>query len=156
MCVVEQLFEKYHAQLVGHPGGGGEYIVQDGFGWTNGVILWMLERYGDALRVPDECPVSLAAIETPSGESFGEIAFRRYEMLQRIQRWVDNHLVLSLLVILVAALTALYFISLFRAGKGSSSLQSRSGILIGSESATVLIPLYLSDDPATISSIYPR
>ena len=34
-----QVFEKYHAVNVGYPGGGGEYIVQEGFGWTNGVVL---------------------------------------------------------------------------------------------------------------------
>ena len=25
---------------------GGEYTVQSGFGWTNGVMLSLLERYG--------------------------------------------------------------------------------------------------------------
>lgn len=50
------LFEKYHAQLVGQPGGGGEYIVQEGFGWTNGVVLWTLKRYGSRLKLPKSCP----------------------------------------------------------------------------------------------------
>ena len=46
------IFEKYHAQLVGQPGGGGEYMVQEGFGWSNGVTLWILNKYGHEL--PDE------------------------------------------------------------------------------------------------------
>lgn len=49
------MFEKYHAEMVGHPGGGGEYIVQEGFGWTNGVILWILKIFGDDLTVPQQC-----------------------------------------------------------------------------------------------------
>lgn len=53
--IVGQLFEKYHAQMVGHPGGGGEYIVQDGFGWTNGVVLWIFKKYGAKLVVPKDC-----------------------------------------------------------------------------------------------------
>lgn len=49
-----QIFEKYHAQLVGQPGGGGEYVVQEGFGWTNGVILWCLAQF-PGIQIP-QCP----------------------------------------------------------------------------------------------------
>ncbi|KAF1751537.1 hypothetical protein GCK72_018091 [Caenorhabditis remanei] len=35
------------------PGSGGEYDVQDGFGWTNGAILDLLLTYNDRLFVPD-------------------------------------------------------------------------------------------------------
>lgn len=52
---IDQIFEKYHAELIGHPGGGGEYIVQEGFGWTNGVILWILQTFGNDLVVPTQC-----------------------------------------------------------------------------------------------------
>jgi hypothetical protein len=48
----KHFYEKYNAKEVGFPGGGGEYIVQDGFGWTNGVILWILKRYGNLLCLP--------------------------------------------------------------------------------------------------------
>lgn len=40
------MFEKYNATRVGVPGAGGEYTVQEGFGWTNGVILDLLSRNG--------------------------------------------------------------------------------------------------------------
>ncbi|XP_004688881.1 PREDICTED: trehalase [Condylura cristata] len=33
----------------GQPGGGGEYEVQTGFGWTNGVVMILLDLYGDRL-----------------------------------------------------------------------------------------------------------
>ncbi|KAL4432233.1 hypothetical protein ABPG77_005995 [Micractinium sp. CCAP 211/92] len=42
-----RMFEKFNATQVGLPGGGGEYEVVDGFGWTNGAVLNLLERYPD-------------------------------------------------------------------------------------------------------------
>jgi alpha,alpha-trehalase len=41
-----KMLEKYDVEQR-RPGGGGEYPTQDGFGWTNGVISAILERYGD-------------------------------------------------------------------------------------------------------------
>ncbi|KAJ2779152.1 hypothetical protein H4R18_004183 [Coemansia javaensis] len=49
------IFEKYSSVDVGQPGGGGEYQVQPGFGWTNGVLLWALDLFGPQLRTP-QCP----------------------------------------------------------------------------------------------------
>ncbi|XP_075857532.1 trehalase-like [Microcebus murinus] len=43
------MYEKYDISNGGQPGGGGEYDVQEGFGWTNGVVLMLLDRYGDRL-----------------------------------------------------------------------------------------------------------
>ncbi|ELW63221.1 Trehalase [Tupaia chinensis] len=43
------MYEKYDISSGGQPGGGGEYEVQEGFGWTNGVVLILLDRYGDQL-----------------------------------------------------------------------------------------------------------
>ena len=31
---------------IGNPGIGGEYICQEGFGWTNGVLLCFLKDFG--------------------------------------------------------------------------------------------------------------
>jgi len=45
------MYEKYDATVVGGHGGGGEYEVQLGFGWTNGVIMELLEKYGERLTV---------------------------------------------------------------------------------------------------------
>jgi alpha,alpha-trehalase len=41
-----KMFEKYDVEHA-LPGGGGEYPVQDGFGWTNGVTRGLLQRYPD-------------------------------------------------------------------------------------------------------------
>ncbi|XP_029771568.1 trehalase [Suricata suricatta] len=48
----------------GQPGGGGEYEVQEGFGWTNGVVLMLLDRYGDRLSSGTQ-PASLAPHALP-------------------------------------------------------------------------------------------
>ena len=40
----QKLVEKYDL-TGGQGGGGGEYELQDGFGWTNGVTLKLLELY---------------------------------------------------------------------------------------------------------------
>ncbi|XP_072049945.1 trehalase-like [Amphiura filiformis] len=43
------MYEKYNVEKQGVPGHGGEAEVQAGFGWTNGVMLTLLEKYGDRL-----------------------------------------------------------------------------------------------------------
>lgn len=47
------MLEKYDATRFGGFGGGGEYVVQTGFGWTNGVIMALLNRYGDTMSSAD-------------------------------------------------------------------------------------------------------
>lgn len=41
-----RMFEKFNALNLGAPGGGGEYEVVDGFGWTNGLALAWMKEYG--------------------------------------------------------------------------------------------------------------
>ena len=38
-----RLLEKYNVEDVGFIAEGGEYSVQDGFGWTNGVLLRLMD-----------------------------------------------------------------------------------------------------------------
>ncbi len=40
-----KLMEKYNVMDTGIKAGGGEYPLQDGFGWTNGVLLYLLNHY---------------------------------------------------------------------------------------------------------------
>ncbi|XP_076176927.1 trehalase isoform X2 [Ptiloglossa arizonensis] len=49
----QAMFEKYDATVSGGHGGGGEYEVQLGFGWSNGIIMDLLYRYGDRLTAED-------------------------------------------------------------------------------------------------------
>jgi alpha,alpha-trehalase len=41
-----RLFEKYDLERVEALASGGEYSVQDGFGWTNGVLLKLMNELG--------------------------------------------------------------------------------------------------------------
>jgi alpha,alpha-trehalase len=41
-----KLMEKYDVEDITKPAGGGEYPGQDGFGWTNGVLLELITLYG--------------------------------------------------------------------------------------------------------------
>lgn len=41
-----KLLEKYNVVDTSLTAGGGEYPLQDGFGWTNGVLLKLMNRYG--------------------------------------------------------------------------------------------------------------
>ncbi|KAL6518162.1 hypothetical protein OROMI_033863 [Orobanche minor] len=40
------MHEKYDVEKCGDSGGGGEYVPQTGFGWSNGVVLAFLEEFG--------------------------------------------------------------------------------------------------------------
>eukprot|EP00475_Leptophrys_vorax_P021259 TRINITY_DN28975_c0_g2_i1.p1 TRINITY_DN28975_c0_g2~~TRINITY_DN28975_c0_g2_i1.p1 ORF type:complete len:717 (-),score=185.43 TRINITY_DN28975_c0_g2_i1:181-2331(-) len=46
------MHEKYDALVLGMAGDGGEYPPQIGFGWTNGVTLDLLNRYGARAHYP--------------------------------------------------------------------------------------------------------
>ncbi|KAI0754492.1 glycoside hydrolase family 37 protein [Daedaleopsis nitida] len=58
------MFEKFSINDIDSAGRGGEYTVQAGFGWTNGVLLWVADNYGKVLAAP-QCP-DLAAQAAPS------------------------------------------------------------------------------------------
>lgn len=45
-------FLQYDARTVGAYGHGGEYVVQTGFGWTNGGVLRLLELFPKELTAP--------------------------------------------------------------------------------------------------------
>jgi len=40
-----KLMEKYNVENLELEAGGGEYPSQDGFGWTNGVLLALMKKY---------------------------------------------------------------------------------------------------------------
>ncbi|KAH8114772.1 trehalase [Phellopilus nigrolimitatus] len=63
------MFEKFSISDVDSSGQGGEYTVQAGFGWTNGVALWVASNYGKILVAPS-CPDLLAGA-SGTGNSAG-------------------------------------------------------------------------------------
>ena len=52
----KKLVEKYDVSTTGTGGGGGEYPLQDGFGWGNGVTLKMLDRVCPKEKPCDSVP----------------------------------------------------------------------------------------------------
>ena len=46
------MFEKYNSTDITAFGGGGEYEVQLGFGWSNGVLIWIGDEFGADLQLP--------------------------------------------------------------------------------------------------------
>jgi alpha,alpha-trehalase len=49
-----RLMEKYNVEDISLLAGGGEYPSQDGFGWTNGVLLKLMNRYNVTASVPSK------------------------------------------------------------------------------------------------------
>lgn len=59
----QKLVEKYDVSTTGTGGGGGEYPLQDGFGWTNGITLKLLDllcgKRSACDNVPDTRPTHI-------------------------------------------------------------------------------------------------
>lgn len=53
------MFEKYSDQSLTEAGSGGEYEVVVGFGWSNGVLIWVADTFRDRLQTP-ACEVPTA------------------------------------------------------------------------------------------------
>lgn len=51
-----KLLEKYNVENLDLEAGGGEYPNQDGFGWTNGVLLKLVSLYPELQRVVEQEP----------------------------------------------------------------------------------------------------
>lgn len=67
----QKLVEKYDVSSTGTGGGGGEYPLQDGFGWSNGVTLKMLDRVCPKEKPCDTVP------ENPPAANDGAAATNR-------------------------------------------------------------------------------
>ncbi|KAF9265183.1 trehalase [Marasmius fiardii PR-910] len=64
------MFEKFSNLDIDSAGRGGEYTVQAGFGWTNGVVLWVSSVYGNVLVQP-QCPDLLHSASAGGGGGNG-------------------------------------------------------------------------------------
>jgi alpha,alpha-trehalase len=82
------LFEKFSALDVDSAGRGGEYVVQAGFGWTNGVLLWVASEFKDVLVKPT-CPnvteqLGTTEVNTQSGSSAAMAQVTRHGLLSGV------------------------------------------------------------------------
>lgn len=75
------IFEKYNADELGVYGGGGEYVVQEGFGWTNGVVIKFIEWFGDEIKLEPQFEKQLESltISTEQQESLTSIEENKQE-----------------------------------------------------------------------------
>ncbi|KAJ9075331.1 hypothetical protein DSO57_1037158 [Entomophthora muscae] len=48
------MYEKYNVMVMGGAGGGGEYKIQTGFGWSNGVLIHLLAKFGQGFHAPEK------------------------------------------------------------------------------------------------------
>ena len=78
------MFEKYNDNSTNVAGGGGEYEVVEGFGWTNGVLIWAVDTFGNQLKRPECGPIEAAHI---SGASKNK---RAVELHLSDSRWVKK------------------------------------------------------------------
>lgn len=69
----QQMFEKYDAENPGKYGGGGEYTVQEGFGWSNGVVFEFLAMYGREMTANDSLDDSLNDTEPASSKQAASV-----------------------------------------------------------------------------------
>ncbi|KJZ73029.1 hypothetical protein HIM_07601 [Hirsutella minnesotensis 3608] len=65
------MFEKYNDNATNVAGGGGEYEVVEGFGWTNGVLIWAADTFAGELKRPN-CGNVTAAVHGGGKHRRGE------------------------------------------------------------------------------------
>ncbi|KAI1476116.1 glycoside hydrolase family 37 protein [Daldinia eschscholtzii] len=83
------MFEKYADDSTNVAGGGGEYEVVEGFGWTNGVLIWAVDTFGNKLKRPDCGNLTVANFDRKlkKRDSFGQ---RAVELSSYDARWITN------------------------------------------------------------------
>lgn len=57
------MFEKYSDNSTNEAGEGGEYEVVEGFGWSNGVLIWVVDTFGNNLTRPECGDIEAASPE---------------------------------------------------------------------------------------------
>lgn len=57
------MFEKYSDNSTNEAGSGGEYEVVEGFGWSNGLLIWTVDTFGNQLSRPNCGDIQPANVE---------------------------------------------------------------------------------------------
>lgn len=74
LSFIVSVCRQYDATVTGGHGSGGEYEVQLGFGWTNGIIMEFLHKYGSRVTAEDKfvgsAQVSAVAEESTSSNDY--------------------------------------------------------------------------------------
>lgn len=81
------MFEKYGDNSTNVAGSGGEYEVVEGFGWTNGVLIWAVDTFGNKLKRPNCGDITAAHVDLPSKRGFSR---RAVELDPHDAKWVKK------------------------------------------------------------------
>ncbi|KAI0018518.1 glycoside hydrolase family 37 protein [Xylariomycetidae sp. FL0641] len=81
------MFEKYADNATNVAGGGGEYEVVEGFGWTNGVLIWTVDKFANRLTRPDCGNLTAADVEMRKRHS---VSSRAVELPAHDARWLKK------------------------------------------------------------------
>ncbi len=79
------IFEKYSDEAINARGGGGEYEVVEGFGWSNGVLIWAVDQFGQKLTTPDCGNITAAAPPAEARRKRSAV-----ELHARDARWIKG------------------------------------------------------------------
>ncbi|KAF2026324.1 trehalose [Setomelanomma holmii] len=80
------IFEKYADESTNAAGGGGEYEVVEGFGWSNGVLIWAVDTFGAKLKTPECGNITAANI----GGGSAKRKRSAVELSKRDAAWVKD------------------------------------------------------------------
>ncbi|KAL5119174.1 hypothetical protein ACEQ8H_002882 [Pleosporales sp. CAS-2024a] len=80
------IFEKYADESTNAAGGGGEYQVVEGFGWSNGVLIWVVDTFGEKLKTPQCGNITAAKI----GGGSSKRKRSAVELEERDAAWVKD------------------------------------------------------------------
>lgn len=80
------MFEKYDDDSINHAGGGGEYEVVEGFGWTNGVLLWAVDTFGNELKRPNCGNITAANVHPGKKRSLSAVQLSSRDA-QRVKKF---------------------------------------------------------------------
>ncbi|KAI5919216.1 glycoside hydrolase family 37 protein [Camillea tinctor] len=84
------MFEKYADDSVNAAGSGGEYEVVEGFGWTNGVLIWAVDTFGNQLQRPQCGNTTAANAVTGKTKKRSDIERRAVELPAHDARWTKK------------------------------------------------------------------
>jgi alpha,alpha-trehalase len=80
---VGTIFEKYNDTTTNAAGGGGEYEVVEGFGWSNGVLIWVADKFGQNLTMPECGNITAADVSTSVAKRSALAVGRDMRMIKR-------------------------------------------------------------------------
>lgn len=82
------MFEKYSDNVMNVVGGGGEYEVVEGFGWINGVVIWVVDIFGDKFKRLDCGDIEVVNIYVRRGGGFLFLGFIKFD--KRVDKKEDQ------------------------------------------------------------------